>query len=191
LHSREARQYGFTLIELVVVMVIIAVGAMLITPAFQAGARQREVRRTLQQMQSIIRRASSTAILKRTRVKLRLRPEDGTLALAVNPKVEETGSSPAATHEAVTSGDDETADGDGFVVAQQLRLPLRASIGDVEGGRMEDHDRAIAFDFLPTGGSSGGRIELRFADEVGGVARQGYALVLDPLTSALRLEELR
>lgn len=187
---RQAPQRGFTLIELVVVMVIIAVGALLITPAFQAGARQREVRRTLQQLQSIVRRASSTAILRRTRVELRLRPEDGELVLAVKPKQQEPGANGDAA-EAVSSGREEGEEGDGFVAAQTLRLPPRASIGEVEGGRMEDRDRVVAFDFLPTGGSSGGRIELRFAEEVGGIARQGYELALDPLTSAIRLEELR
>ena len=49
---------GFTLIELVVVMVILAVTAVLVLPSVQGGMRQREVRRSLQGFVASVRRAS-------------------------------------------------------------------------------------------------------------------------------------
>ncbi len=164
---------GFTLIELVVVMVILAVGALLVTPAVRAGAHQREVRRTLQHVQAIVRRASALALVRRRRVELVLSPEEGAFVLR----------NPGAGHTSEDASENESD-------AEQARVEIAdfATIDDIEGGRLED-DGTVVFDFLPTGACSGGRFTIRFADRPGGRLRQAYVVTIDPLTSAIGLEE--
>ncbi len=176
------RSSGFTLLELIVVMLIIAVSAALVAPSVTSGRRQREVRHTLQAVQALVRRGAATAVFRRKRVELRVDPDRGALALAAPAPAggDASGESPPA----------EAADGeeaDGFEIVRELVLPPAASVDDLHGGRLEND--TLVLEFFPTGGSSGGGFELRFADGPGGRVRQRFAVAIDPLTSEFALEE--
>jgi general secretion pathway protein H len=79
-HRSGAR--GFTLLELLVVMVIIAVAAGLALPQVTAGMRQREVRRSVRAMVSAVRAASAAAIGTRHRAQLIVWPDEGTFTVS-------------------------------------------------------------------------------------------------------------
>ena len=152
---RATTERGFTLVELMIVMVIMAVAAVLVTPAVRSGTEQREVRRTLQRFVSAVRQSSTLAVYQRRTVELTLRPLEGSYSV-----------------------------GDADEDEEQQGLPALAAFGAVDGGRYEGSD-AVIFDFYPTGGSSGGAVELLFATRRGD---QIYLLTIDPLISRISVE---
>jgi type II secretion system protein H len=73
---QRRRARGFTFIELMIVLSIVALGAVMVMPALDAGIDSREVRRAVRQiaatMQYCRREAVATGALKR----LRIKPDD-------------------------------------------------------------------------------------------------------------------
>ena len=195
----STRRAGFTLLELIVVVVIIGVAVGIVAPAVGAGARQREVRTTLQHFVSAIRRASSLAIFRRQPVELWVWPDDAKYALVTRlPKQQNLDSEEEAHRRSlrlVRESEEETELA-GRKVEAEFQMPEIASFGDVEGGRFEPDDSyggrlhshdVVVYEFLPTGSSSGGRIELVF--DGSSRTKQSYVLVLNPLISSVSLEE--
>jgi prepilin-type N-terminal cleavage/methylation domain-containing protein len=183
---------GFTLIEIVVVVTIIAIAAVIAIPNIGAGARQREVRSTLQKFVSTVRRASSVAVFQRKPVELRIFVDERAYAVVVptDRLAEET----APDAEKQTSGRrrglvgrDENAEGDEDAATKhRFELPEIASFGDVTGGRDLD-DEGIVFDFMPNGSSSGGGVELLFESPRG--RPESFRLVINPLVSDVSFED--
>ena len=187
---------GFTLIELVVVITIIAIAAAITIPSIGAGAHQREVRRTLQKFVSSLRRASSVAVFQRRPVELRLLPKENRYVI-VMPKLrsEEEAAAQAEQQQRPRSrsgglvGRGKNTAGDVEESQQGLasiELPAMASFGDIEGGR-DLAEEGIVFDFLPNGSSSGGAIELLF--DSGRGRPESFKLVVNPLISSVSFED--
>lgn len=72
---------GFTLLEVVVVMVIVGVVAAMALPAMQAGSRQAAVRRSVRAFISAARQASAEAVRTRKPASLIVWPDDGTFSV--------------------------------------------------------------------------------------------------------------
>ena len=182
---------GFTLVELIIVVAIIAVAAGLTIPNLTAGARQREVRQTMQRFVSAVRRSSSVAVFTRSAVELRIDPEDGRYRVVV-PKSEkelreeaeaeaEAGGNRIRTLGTGTSRgfDEEDAGGD---VRLDVVLPEGAKFGELEGGGVFA-EQEMLIQFYPNGGSSGGTVEILF--QAGERREQAFKLSINPLTSAI------
>ena len=185
---------GFTLIEIIVVVAIIAVAAAVALPSINAGARQREIRRTLQGFVSALRRASSIAVFRRQPVELRILAKEGAYTVVV-PTASSDDEAAAATDDEQRSrrrsgllrrADESTAQSDPN--EHRVELPELASFGDVEGGR-DLGDEGIIFDFYPNGSSSGGTIELRF--DLGRGRPISHILSINPLLSSISMEDER
>jgi prepilin-type N-terminal cleavage/methylation domain-containing protein len=158
---------GFTLIELVVVMVILAVTAVLVLPSVQGGMRQREVRRSLQGFVASVRRASSHATFERKHESVAVWPLEGKWSVGV-PRQEFL-----------------YGEGDGTATTGKIfELPEFGRFEEVLGGRVVPGD-VVLFDFYPAGGSSGGSVEILY--DVGG-EQQRWTLSIDPLLSDVRVE---
>jgi general secretion pathway protein H len=71
------RMRGFTLLELVVVMVILGVIAATVVPGMQAGSRQAAVRRSVRAFISAARQASAQAVRDRKPTALIVWPDEG------------------------------------------------------------------------------------------------------------------
>ncbi len=147
-------QSGFTLLEIVVVIVIMAMASVLVIPSIRSGTQQREVRRTVQRFVAAARAGSSRAIRERKRI-----------GLAFDLQARSFG---------VIGG------------SRRVRLPDFASFGDISGGYEDDEGQKVVFDFYPTGGCSGGSVELVFETPA---RRQSYMLTFDPLLSTVGIEE--
>lgn len=188
------RSSGFTLIEIIVVVAIIAVAAAIALPSLNAGARQREIRRTLQGFVSAVRRASSVAVFQRRAVELRIFSREGAYSIVVP-------TSGSGEEGAATAGEetgtrrrigllgrtDESVNSQGSK-EHRVVLPELASFGDVEGGR-DLGEEGIVFDFYPNGSSSGGAIELEF--DLGRGRPLAHKVVINPLISSISLEDER
>ena len=81
LNPPHRRQHGFTLFEVVVVVVIIGVVAALVMPSMTAGWRQGAVRRTVRAFISVSRAASAKAVNSRKPVGLAIHADSGTFGL--------------------------------------------------------------------------------------------------------------
>jgi general secretion pathway protein H len=75
------REAGFTLLEVVVVMVIIGVIAAMVIPSMNAGSRQAAVRRSVRAFISAARQASAEAVRTRKPSSLIVWPDDGTFSV--------------------------------------------------------------------------------------------------------------
>lgn len=187
------------MLELIVVVVIIGVAVGIVAPAVGAGARQREVRTTLQHFVSAIRRTSSLAIFRREPVELWVWPDEGKYAVVSRLPKQKGGDSeqePPRRSLRLVRDDGEQTELVGRKVEAEFQMPEIASFGDVEGGRFEpEAHRAsgrlsqdvVVYEFFPTGSSSGGRIELLF--DGSSRSKQSYVVVLNPLISSVSLEE--
>jgi general secretion pathway protein H len=75
--ARGRASSGFTLLEVIIVMVIVGVIAAMVLPSIQAGARQAAVRRSVRAFISAARQASALAVNSRKPASLIVWPEDG------------------------------------------------------------------------------------------------------------------
>jgi len=188
------RSSGFTLIEIIVVVAIIAVAAAIALPSLNAGARQREIRRTLQGFVSSVRRASSVAVFQRRPVELRILSREGAYTVVVPVSVSREEDAEMDAEEPGTRRSvgllgrtDESTDRENSK-EHRVVLPEIASFGDVEGGR-DLGEEGIVFDFYPNGSSSGGAIELQF--DVGRGRPISHKVIINPLISSISLEDER
>jgi general secretion pathway protein H len=78
---RARGESGFTLLEVVVVMVIIGVIAAMVIPSMQAGSRQAAVRRSVRAFISAARQASAEAVRTRKPSTLIVWPDEGTFSV--------------------------------------------------------------------------------------------------------------
>ncbi len=74
--ARRAER-GFTLLELLVVLMIVGVVSAMVLPMMKAGSRQAEVRRSVRAFISAARQASASAVRERRPVALVVWPNDG------------------------------------------------------------------------------------------------------------------
>ena len=72
---------GFTLLEVIVVMVIVGVISAVALPAIRSGSRQAAVRRSVRAFISAARQASATAVTQRRPVALVVWPDDGSFGV--------------------------------------------------------------------------------------------------------------
>jgi len=190
--TARARASGFTLIEIIGVIAIIAIAAAVALPSINAGAKQREIRRTLQAFVSTVRRASSVAVFRRRPVELRIFTREGAYSVVVPSSSAGEDGTTSVAEEAHPRRGSRLLRGSGEVAAasapseHRIVLPALASFGEVEGGR-DLGDEGIVFDFYPNGSSSGGTIELRF--DLGRGRPLSHTLSINPLVSAIAMED--
>lgn len=182
---------GFTLVEVVIVIVIMAVGAAVVVPNMRAGARQRVIRGALQGFVSAVRGASARAVIDRHRVELKLWPDDGAyelIARAPRADGEQQEQEPERSLLVKVGSDrDGEAQGEPQMETRRFDLPASGSFGDIDGGRAVAEEGTVVFDFYPSGSSSGGQIEFVF--DTGRNRRQAYKLEINPLVSSISIEE--
>lgn len=79
---RRRRSRGFTLLEVIIVMVIVGVVSAIALPAIQAGAKQAAVRRSVRAFISAARQASARAVHTRKPASLVVWPDDNSFGVA-------------------------------------------------------------------------------------------------------------
>jgi len=191
--TARARSSGFTLIEIIVVVAIIAIAAAVALPSINAGAKQREIRQTLQTFVSTVRRASSVAVFRRRPVELRIFTREGAYSVVPPAPSSKDGGATEVEEPRPRRGSRllhgrGEADAESASNEHRIVLPALASFGEVDGGR-DLGDEGIVFDFYPNGSSSGGTIELRF--DTGRGRPLSHTLTINPLVSSISMEDER
>ena len=179
---------GFTLLEVVIVVAIIAISAAIAIPAVQSGQHQRQVRGTLQGFVAAVREASSKAVLTRKTVEIWVSPKENDYAMVVPLEAGGTGTEDNPWVE--EGEEDEEREFDEIEIEEarkvigRVKLPELATIGEVTGGRVLQDD-IVAIPFYPTGASGGAEVEFNFEWED---SRQSYVITIDPLISTIDLK---
>lgn len=79
--ARERGSAGFTLLEILVVLVIVAVVSAMVLPSMRAGSQQAAVRRSVRSFISAARQASARAVNSRRPTALIVWPDDGSFGV--------------------------------------------------------------------------------------------------------------
>jgi general secretion pathway protein H len=167
MHSRSTR--GFTLLELIVVLVIIGLMAVLVVPRLVGPLANLDLKTASQKISASLRYARSQAAAEKTTYVALFDFEKNRLVI-INP--------PTTPAEPTNS----EKDGPGGSKTYDLPGKVRLAKGTSREG--EFHSGSFRIFFFPSGGSSGG--EITVANERG---RQ-YKITVDFITGTVRLAEV-
>lgn len=165
------RRPGFSLLELLVVLVIIAVASAVVVPRLAGSLSGVSLR-------SAAKRAAASMRYARSRAAGEKLPWRAVLDF----EHKEIRVEPVPVGDAAEAGEKEAKAG----ARESKRIPLPGGVRLVKAssGELEADAGTFEITFFPSGGSSGGEVVL--ADERG----RRYALDVDFITGSVRLEEL-
>jgi type II secretion system protein H len=164
---------GFTLIEMVVVLVLISLSIALVTPSLSRFSRGVEMKATAQKVSGILRYFRSESIQKGRVYQILFDPGTGEIRIRTMEKEEREGE--------VKSEEQKRAEA---ILAQERRYPLPAGIliKEVRIPPPEFPSDLPTIEFYPTGGSNGGAVLLEMLDQ------RGYWIKVHFLTGIVEIE---
>jgi general secretion pathway protein H len=163
-----ARQRGFTMIELVVVLLIITLSAALVTPSLSRFSKSVELKGAAKKISVILRYYRSEAVHKGAVYQVLFDSE------AREVKVQAVESEEATEEE--KKGE--------RIVTKSYILPEGIQIKEVEAPSPQFPSDFPAIEFYPNGGSNGGTILLDTQN------RKGFRIKVNFLTGTVKIEEV-
>lgn len=164
------RNRGFSLVELVIVLVLISLSIALVTPSLSRFSRQVELKTAAQKISGILRYIRSESIQK--------------------GKVYQVQVDPASREVRVQAlEEEEKGEGEKGVEGQQVfrksySLPAGVQMREIKISSSEFPSDLPAFEFYPNGGSNGGSIIVEGKDQ------KGYRIKVHFLTGMVEIEEI-
>jgi prepilin-type N-terminal cleavage/methylation domain-containing protein len=164
---------GFTLIEMVVVLVLISLSIALITPSLSSFSKRVEMKATAKKVSGILRYFRSESIQKGRVYQILFDSGTGEIRIRVLEKEEKEG-----------EGKSEEKKGAEEAKTQEMRYPLPGGvlIREVKIPSPEFPSDLPTIEFYPTGGSNGGAILLEMQDQ------KGYWIKVHFLTGIVEIE---
>jgi prepilin-type N-terminal cleavage/methylation domain-containing protein len=164
---------GFTLIEMVVVLVLISLSIALITPSLSRFSKRVELKATAQKVSGILRHFRSESIQKGRVYQILFDSGTGEVRIRALEKEEKEG-----------EGKEEAKKGTEEAKAQERRYPLPGGvlIKEVKIPSPEFSSDFPTIEFYPTGGSNGGAVLLEMQDQ------KGYWIKVHFLTGIVEIE---
>ncbi len=151
--SKRFNSKGFTLIEIIVVMMIISIAGSMVFMNIGKGAEKREIKLFVEKMVSVCKKARMTALSKGVPVSFVISPMDRKCWIKEN-----TG-----------NAEGENADGEGAdgksMDGQKSVFPIPGKILIEASGLTEKADGLYQIIFYPDGSSSGGDLAIRQGDK--------------------------
>ena len=163
---RERRDRGFTMIELVIVLLILTLSAALVTPSLSRFSRTVELKAAAKKISAILRYYRSEAVYKATVFQVQFNSETG--EVQVRP--------------AETEPPEEEGTKKGPSVAKSYTLPRGIHIREIAIPDPEFSSDLPAIEFYPNGGSNGGSLLLEARD------RKGFRIRVNFLTGMVKVE---
>jgi prepilin-type N-terminal cleavage/methylation domain-containing protein len=164
---------GFTLIEMVVVLVLISLSIALVTPSLSRFSKRVELKATAQKVSGILRHFRSESIQKGRVYQILFDSGTGEVRIRALEKEEKEG-----------EGKEEEKKGTEEAKAQERRYPLPGGvlIKEVKIPSPEFPSDFPTIEFYPTGGSNGGAVLLEMQDQ------KGYWIKVHFLTGIVEIE---
>ena len=156
------RSRGFSLIEMIIVIVIISLLAMLVTPRLTKSLQHLEVRSASKKISAILRTCRSESV---NRSRIYSVSFDTTSRLLSVQSTEEGEEKPA--------------------VERSYPFPEEVQIEKIDVGKTLLESSVPAFEFYPNGGSNGGTALVRR------VEGRAYTILVDSLTGTVKVEEAK
>jgi len=168
------RNRGFSLIEMVVVLVLISLSIALITPSFSRFSQRVELKATAQRVSGILRYFRSESIQKGKVYQIIFDSGTGEIRIRALEKEEREGE----------GKQEEGKKGVQEAKAPEMRYPLPGGIQikEVKIPSPEFPSDLPTIEFYPTGGSNGGAILLEIQDQ------KGYWIKVHFLTGIVGIE---
>ncbi len=168
------RNRGFSLVEMVVVLVLISLSIALVTPSLSRFSKRVELKATAQKVSGILRYFRSESIQKGRVYQILFDSGIGEIRIRTLEKEEREGT---GKQEEGKKGTDEAG-------AQERRYPLPGGIQikEVRIPSPEFPSDLPTIEFYPTGGSNGGAVLLDMQDE------KGYWIKVHFLTGIVGIE---
>jgi len=157
-----ARSRGFTLIEMIIVMVIISLLAMLVTPRLAKTLQHLEVRGAAKKISAILRYCRSESVNKSRIYSVSFDTVSRLLSVQS------------------TEENDEKS-----TVERSYALPEEVQVEKIEPGKTLLESSLPTFEFYPNGGSNGGTALVRRVES------RAYLILIDPLTGTVKVEEAK
>ncbi|MGB9627185.1 MAG: pilus assembly FimT family protein [Thermodesulfobacteriota bacterium] len=158
---------GFTLIELIIVLVIVSLSLTLVAPSLSRFSKTTELKGTAQKIVAILRHARSEAIHKGKVYQVIFNPDRREIKVQwMNPDGEEK--------------EDEAQDGS---TQKVYNFPSWISIKEVESIKPRYSSELLTIEFYPHGGSNGGSFLLEGEDH------KGYQIKVHFLTGMVMIEK--
>jgi type II secretion system protein H len=155
----RVRSRGFSLLELIVVLVIISLLTLLVTPRLTRTMSHMEVRSVAKKISAILRYCRSSAVNKNKIYQVNFDSESNLVSV-----------------QSAEEGDDK------LIVQNSYPLPKDIRMEKVETGKTQFENSSPAFEFYPNGGANGGTAVVR------GDAGPAYAIQVDFLTGLVKVE---
>jgi type II secretion system protein H len=165
---RTVRERGFTMIELVVVLLILTLSAALLTPSLSRFASTVELKAAVKKISGILRYYRSEAVYRGTVFQVLFNPETGEVTVK-SVETEEAGGDEPEKEKAVT---------------RSYLLPKGIHIKEIEVTDPEYASDHPAIEFYPNGGSNGGTLLLDAQD------RKGFRIKVHFLTGMVEVEQV-
>jgi len=155
----RTRSKGFSLIELIIVLIIISLLTLLVTPSLTRTVRHMEVRSVAKKISSVLRFCRSNAVNKNKIYQVHFDLEANQLS--------------------VLSGGE---GGEPFVVEKSYPLPKEIQIEKTDFGKTLSEASFPTLEFYPNGGSNGGEALVRSGES------RGYSISVDFLTGIVTVD---
>jgi prepilin-type N-terminal cleavage/methylation domain-containing protein len=157
-----ARSRGFTLIELIIVMVIMSLLAVLVTPRLTKSLYHLEVRGASKRISAILRYCRSESV-NRSRIY----------------SVSFDAPSHLLSVQSTDEGDEKST------LERTYSLPEEVQVEKIEVGKTFLESSLPTFEFYPNGGSNGGTALVKRVES------RAYMILVDALTGTVKVEEAK
>ncbi len=156
---RTLRTRGFSLLEMIVVLIIVSLLAVLVTPSLTKTLSHMEVRSTAKRISAILRYCRNEAVNKNKIVQVSFDLESKLISVLSAPEGEET-----------------------LAAQNSYPIPSDIRLEKVDVGKTFFETNQPAFEFYPNGGANGGSAIITSGEG------EGYSVQVDFLTGTVTVE---
>ncbi len=157
-----ARSRGFSLLELIIVLIIISLLAVLVTPTLTKTISHMEIKSSAKKISAILRYCRNDAVNKNRIYQVNFNPESNLIAVF-----------------AAEEGQDS------LNMRSSYPLPKDIRMEKIEVGKTLFESTLPSFEFYPNGGANGGTAVVRGGEGI------GYAIQVDFLTGTVKIERAK